>query len=455
MNEYIVAIELGSTKVVGIAGYRDANNNLVVSAIDVNPVTSNVIKRGYIHNVNEAFACINQLKRKLENRLAPAKIVKTYVGISGISVASDDRTAQRTFAENSIITQAHVEKLKEECRSAMPKTVDTLDLVSAGYIIDGRPERIATGVTGTTIEARYKAITAKPELRRNIERCIVERMKLPIVDYIVSALATAQVVLSKDERMLGCMLVDFGAETTTVSIYKNDMLLSLTTLPMGGRNITRDIMSLKLKSSEAEDLKKNSGLAMGYKSEMNKKLKYEGDNMVAIDLAKLTSVVEARSEEIVANVEEQLTRAGLTSKDLPAGLVVVGGAAKMRGWIELLEDYFIGIKVREGALREDIKVVEKFTTEINEYIQAVGLLNAATEPCTLTLNAGDEDRQEEDVVVNVGRNTIPADDDEEEADEVVEVPKKNKFFGWGIFNVIRNKFGQIIEEGENDNNDKE
>ncbi|MBR2378366.1 MAG: cell division protein FtsA, partial [Bacteroidaceae bacterium] len=240
---------------------------------------------------------------KLENRLAPAKIVKTYVGVGGVSVSAEEKVTNRSFHEDSIIKQAHVQKLKDECRAMLPTTIDTLDIVSTGYIIDGRAERIATGVTGTTIEAHYKAITAKPVLKRNIDRCIIERLKLPIAGYITSALATADVVLSKDERMLGCMLVDFGAETTTVSIYKNDALVLLETLPMGGRNITRDIMSLNLVSSEAEHLKIASGKAKGFKSENNVRLKFEGDNMVEIDLAKLTSVVEARSEEIIANVE--------------------------------------------------------------------------------------------------------------------------------------------------------
>ena len=215
MSEYIVAIELGSSKIVGIAGYRDENGMLVVSAIE-NENATNIIKRGCVQNVDEVFSCIKRIKMKLENRLAPAKIVKTYVGVGGVSVSAEEKVTNRSFHEDSIIKQAHVQKLKDECRAMLPTTIDTLDIVSTGYIIDGRAERIATGVTGTTIEAHYKAITAKPVLKRNIDRCIIERLKLPIAGYITSALATADVVLSKDERMLGCMLVDFGAETTTV-----------------------------------------------------------------------------------------------------------------------------------------------------------------------------------------------------------------------------------------------
>ena len=442
MSEYIVAIELGSSKIVGIAGYRDENGMLVVSAIEKENAT-NIIKRGCVQNVDEVFSCIKRIKMKLENRLAPAKIVKTYIGVGGASVSAEEKVTNRSFHEDSIIKQAHVQKLKEECRAMLPSTIDTLDVVPTGYIIDGRAERNAIGVTGTTIEAHYKAITAKPVLKRNIDRCVIERLKLPIAGYITSALATADVVLSKDERMLGCMLVDFGAETTTVSIYKNDTLVLLETLPMGGRNITRDIMSLNLVSTEAEHLKIASGMAKGFKSENNVRLKFEGDNMVEIDLAKLTSVVEARSEEIIANVEEQIKRSGLERKELTAGVVVVGNAAKLRGWLELLEERLGGMKVRVGALRKDIQAVEKERSQVNDYMQAVGLLYAAKEDCTKTPFQEKpvepeklviEEEEEEEIVITV---------DKEPAEE--KKPKRKN-----IFTALFDKFGQMIEEGEND-----
>jgi cell division protein FtsA len=442
MNEYIVAIELGSSKIVGVAGYRDENGMLVVSAIESSSAT-NIVKRGCVQNVDEVYACINKIKMKLENRIAPAKITKVYVGVSGVSVSAEEKVTKRSFHEDSIIKQAHVQKLKEECRAMLPSTTDTLEVVSTGYIIDGRAERNAIGVTGTTIEAYYKAITAKPALRKNIDRCIVERSKLPIAGYITSALATADVVLSKEERMLGCALVDFGAETTTVSVYKNDTLVLLETLPMGGRNITRDIMSLNLISSEAEHLKISSGMATGFKSENNVRLKFEGDNMVEIDLAKLSSVVEARSEEIIANVEAQIKRSGIERKDLTAGVVVVGAAAKLRGWLELLEDRLVGMKVRMGTLRKDIQAVEKEHSQINDYIQAIALLYVGKEDCTKT---------PANTTVTVER-PVPQPIEEEEEEIIITAEKKEeKPKRRGIFNRIMDKFGKMIEEGENDEN---
>lgn len=442
MSEYIIAIELGSSKIVGVAGYRNENGELVVSAIEKEPVAANIIKRGCVQNVKDVFACIKRVKMKLENRIAPARIEKLYVGVGGMSVVADDKISNCSFSEDSIIKQEHVEKMKNDCRSTISQSVDLLELVSTGYIIDGRPERNPIGATGTIIEARYKAVTAKPTLKRNIVRCIAD-LKLPIAGYITSALATAEVVLNKEERMLGCMLIDMGAETTTVSIYKNDTLVLLETLPMGGRNITRDIMSLNLVYNEAEKLKIASGKAKGFKSENNIHLRLEGDNTMEIDLAKLSSVVEARSEEIVANIEEQIKRSGLDRKELVSGAVVVGGAANLDGLLSLLEDH-LGMKVRKGVLRRDIQVVEKEQIQVNDYLQAVGLLSLAKGVCTSTPIVEDVEetplpsKKEIDVSKTVGDKDSDSTSDLKKDEE-----KSNKK---GFWNFLKN----LIEEGENE-----
>mgnify|MGYP003429748693 CR=1 FL=1 len=117
MNEYIVAIELGSSKIVGVAGYRDENGKLVVAAIESMSASNIIIKRGFVQNVDDVYAQIHKIKMMLENRIAPAKITKVYVGVGGVSVTAEDKVTKRSFHEDSIIKQAHVQILKEECRS--------------------------------------------------------------------------------------------------------------------------------------------------------------------------------------------------------------------------------------------------------------------------------------------------------------------------------------------------
>ena len=138
------------------------------------------------------------------------------------------------------------------------------------------------------------------------------------------------------------MLVDMGAETTTVSIYKDGSLRYFATLPMGGRNITRDITSLSLLEERAEDIKITMGNAIARETASNL-------NMNGIRMSDVSNLIVARSEEIVANVVEQLKYAGLKDSDLPAGLICIGGGTKLNGMLDLLARQ-TALPVRRGQL---------------------------------------------------------------------------------------------------------
>ena len=113
----------------------------------------------------------------------------------------------------------------------------------------------------------FNLIVGKNQIKLNLKRIIEERLELKIKDYMPTALCVAEQVLTQEERQLGCVLVDFGAETITISIYKNEALTYLFTIPLGSRNITRDITSLNMVEESAENLKKTIGDAINTNSE--------------------------------------------------------------------------------------------------------------------------------------------------------------------------------------------
>lgn len=452
MNNYIIAIELGSSKIVGIAGCRDENGLLAVSAIESVSIDNDAIKRGRVQNISDVSLKVQRVKKSLENRLHPAKIQKVYVGVAGVSVAAIDQVVSHHFHEDSVIKQSDVDALRDNCMSMLPNSHDCLDIVPVGYVIDGRPVAQAVGHTGITIEGCYKAIMAHPSLKRNIDRCIVERLNLSIAEYIPSALSTAQVVLSDNDCQLGCALVDFGADTTTVSVYKNGSLMHLATLPMGGHNITRDITTLNILGGDAEELKKRWGIAKDTAGNKSMSLTIGGDNAVVVDQSKLALVIEARSKEIIANVAEQIKLSGVDKKDLTAGVIVLGAAAKLRGWTELLEAQ-LEMKVRLATVSKNIKVVEKEHARAAEYLQAVGLLYAGSECCvqydTTSIHKDpvvtvEEQEEEQDDQVNVVAN-------EKKEEKVSKKRKKPNF----LSNLV-NQFDKFLSEGEDDgDNDNE
>lgn len=154
--------------------------------------------------------------------------------------------------------------------------------------------------------------------------------------------------LTDDERRLGCLFVDFGAETTTVAIYKNGAPVYLVTLPMGSRNITIDLTSLNYIEERADEIKRNSGNAMPPEG-----IRRPGAD--GIDYTEVNNYVHARAAEIIQNILAQIEYAGLKAADLPGGIVIVGGGSRLRGFNDLLGKQG-KMKVRMGSVQGPVRI---------------------------------------------------------------------------------------------------
>ena len=117
------------------------------------------------------------------------------------------------------------------------------------------------GVPSDHIEGRFLNIIARNSVKQNIDKCF-KQAGIEIADYIISPLALANAVLTNSEKRSGCMFIDFGADTTTVSVYKNNILRHLAVIPLGGSNITKDICSQQIEEEDAEELKRNTAMPM-------------------------------------------------------------------------------------------------------------------------------------------------------------------------------------------------
>jgi len=168
-----------------------------------------------------------------------------------------------------------------------------------------------------------------------LEHCF-QQAKIDIADQLIAPLVTANAVLTESERRSGCALIDFGADTTTISVYKNNILRFLTVLPLGGNSITHDITTLQMEEEEAERLKKAYGDAL-YEEDPEQEeatCKLDDDNRI-IKVADLNNIIEARAEEIVANVWNQIQLSSYEDK-LLAGIILTGGAANLKNLDETL-----------------------------------------------------------------------------------------------------------------------
>ena len=139
--------------------------------------------------------------------------------------------------------------------------MDILDVAPQEYKVGNNLQANPVGLVGSHIEGRFLNIVARSSVRKNLEHCF-QQAKIDIADQLIAPLVTANAVLTESERRSGCALIDFGADTTTISVYKNNILRFLTVLPLGGNSITRDITTLQMEEEEAERLKKAYGDAL-------------------------------------------------------------------------------------------------------------------------------------------------------------------------------------------------
>lgn len=327
VTDFIAAIELGSTEISGIAGKKNIDGNIQVLAY-ASEHSSDCIKKGTIYNLDKTTQSLTSIIKKLEEQLQ-ASIKKVYVGIGGQSLRSIRNTEAKQLGDDTKISQALVDSLMQANKELPLIDQEILAVEPQEYKVGNSLQTEPVGISADYIEGRYLNLIARPTLRSNLRQCF-RQTGYEVADYFLSPLVTANVVLSNSEKRSGCALIDFGADTTTVSVYKNNILRHLAVIPLGGNNITKDICSLQIEEEDAEQLKLRFGSAYTEPSENEEdnNKEYNLDGKCTIRAFQLEDIVEARVNEIIANVWNQIMVSGYGDK-LLAGLVLTGGAANM------------------------------------------------------------------------------------------------------------------------------
>ena len=330
---YIAAIEIGSSKITGAVGRTREGNQLDVLAVESDN-TEECVRYGEIQNLEEATMRIRRVLDKLERKpeVAPRKITGVYVALSGRSLRSISAEVELHLPEETEITEGILDTLREKAlNTPVNANLEVVDAVPRSFRIDKIETRSPKGALGKDIFAVYDIIVCRPDLRRKLTRAHPEKLGIRNEGFVVTAMATGHLLLSPEEKRLGCMLVDMGAETTTVSIYKSGHLRFFATLPLGGRNITRDLTSLGMLEERAEEIKRASGNALSIESGSS-------INLNGVKYSDVNNITVARAEEIVTNIRETIEYAGLSEKDLPGGIVCIGGGSKLNGIMELISN---------------------------------------------------------------------------------------------------------------------
>lgn len=366
-ERYVAAIEISSSKILAEVGIIHDNGRLEVVACEQDKGVEGV-RYGVIQNLEETYLRIMHIIERLERRpvVSPRKIKGVFVGLSGRSLRSIPTKVSIMLPEETEINDEILARLKRQAlETALDSSLEVIDAIPRTYKVGNLATSSPKGTIGNSISACFDLIVCRTEMKRNLVRTLNEKLGLRIEGVIVTALATGQLILTAEEKRLGCMLVDMGAETTTVTIYREGHLNYFATLPLGGRHITRDITSLKILEERAEDLKLSSGNAIA-RDNMSTM------NINGVKMSDLSNLVVSRAEEIVANIVEQISYAGMSDKDLPGGIVCIGGGAKLNGMLDLLSQQS-GLSVRSGSLPSYIRL-DDMKTHSSDVVEATSVL---------------------------------------------------------------------------------
>lgn len=369
-NKYVISLEIGSSAVqVAAATYSEDNAGVVtVIGAEEEPL-SNCVRYGRIQNVDEVasrtLVALDRLRAIPE--LADHTITGVYAAIGGRSLHSVKACAELSFLEETRITAEIVERLQEDALKSIDEQIDALDVIPLRYIVNNQTTDNPIGWFSNQIKAEFNVIVCRSLNTRNLERVVSDRLGLDICGLVVRPVAIADMCLTVEDTEPGCMLVDLGAETTTVSIYKNRALQYLATIPLGAASITRDLAScLGVIESQAEQTKRNLANAMP-----------DSNSAGTAELRNIGNYVNARVMEIIANIKAQIEYAGFAATDLRAGIIITGRGAKLRNFCKLLEQQS-ALKVRTIALPPTVRLASA-DLNANDLVASIAVAVRGTE----------------------------------------------------------------------------
>ncbi len=339
-KEIIVALEFGTSAIRGIAGCRRADGAFQVLDIEQEKVVD-TIQRGVIYNIDKTTQAITHIFSQMSSNLG-VHIDRAYVGIGGQSLTSKVNTITRGFETKVKITPELIDNLMDNNRSATYPDCQILDVIPQEYVVGNRTIADPIGIPTEQIEARFVNIVARETVIENIQKCM-RAAGVDIAEFFISPLLLADAMLSDTEKRSGCALIDFGAGTTTVSVFTSNLLRHLSVVPLGGNSITNDLAVVRqMEFDEAEVLKRKHGIAY---------VPAESDNpqMIPISLDRvlnendLQNIIGARIEEIIVNAWAQIEE---YKDQLLSGIVVTGGGAQMKDIAEAIKHHTNCTKVK-------------------------------------------------------------------------------------------------------------
>jgi cell division protein FtsA len=370
-GEIVVGLDIGTTKVCAVVAEVDPADGITILGASVVPCRG--LRKGIVANIDWTVRSIKDAIESAQT-MAGVEIRTIYAGIGGSHVRSSGSDGVAAIAGGEV-TSGDVDRVLEGAR-AIPVDADRqiLHVLPREYMVDSQDGiRDPIGMAGVRLGVKVNLVTAATSCVQNVIRC-AERCGLSVADVVLQPLASAEAVLSEDEKEIGVAVVDIGGGTTDLLLYVDGGIAHTSVIPVGGNNITSDIAAgLRTPMAEADRLKRLSGCALGRMVSDDEEIEVPGVGGHAPRKTArrvLSDIIEPRVEEIFAVVRKRIEDTGLLEQ-LSAGVVLTGGAVLLQGMSEFGEE-ILGMPVRIG-MPTGIKGITQLVHG-PEYAAGVGLV---------------------------------------------------------------------------------
>ena len=373
-----VGLDIGTTKIVAMIGKKNEYGKLEI--LGVGKSKSLGVARGVVNNITQTIQSIQQAINEAENN-SGYKIKDVVVGIAGQHIRSIQHTdyISRSNPEE-VIDGDDIQLLIDQVNKlAMLPGEEIIHVLPQEFKIDGQSEiKEPIGMYGGRLESSFHVVVGQASSIRNVGRCI-QSSGIELSGLTLEPLASADAVLSQEEKEAGVALIDIGGGTTDLAIFKDGIIRHTAVIPFGGNVITDDIKEgCSIIEKQAELLKVKFGSAWPGENKDNEIVSIpglRGREPKEISLKNLSKIIHARVVEIIEQVFNEIKAYGHEDprKKLIAGIVLTGGGAELKH-IKQLVEYITGMDTRIGYPNEHLagNSDEEFSSPL--YATAVGLV---------------------------------------------------------------------------------
>ncbi len=346
--EIIVGLDIGTTKIAVIVAQAAAGGKVDIIGIGKHP--SSGLRKGVVINIE---ATVNSIRHAVEEAelMAGCEITSVYAGIAGEHIKGFNSHGIVAVRNKEEVGPRDVERVIDAAQAvAIPMDREILHILPQEYIVDQQDGiREPLGMSGVRLETKVHIVTGAVSSAQNIVKS-ANRVGLEVNDIVLEPIASAEAVLSPEEKELGVAIVDIGGGTTDITVFHSGAIKHTAVIPLGGDNLTNDVShGLRTPKASAEEIKRRFGSAMASLVQHSDTLEVPstgGREPEVLSRLVLAEILEPRMEEIFTLVQAELVRSGYDEL-LTGGIVLTGGTVLLDGSSELAEQVF-NLPVRVG-----------------------------------------------------------------------------------------------------------